>query len=296
MLLPFLPSHEKRRFDQITLELHFTNNNPSTYHNCFWEVCELTKWNDNMSAFFPSRIVCLEESMSIWFQWWTCPGWVFSIWEWVSHGMLWIVNRGDGLSSQTCPWRFWQCGRKNVWFIAVYAAADTSHCLLCCIGQWLLFAESNCCSRRKRIFFASLKPKYWPTLVSGMHVLDYFRSKVVSSIDAISSIHDIVKYIIWCMKEPDYIMKIMATVGSLCSIREKEGKHVYRGRKNTNNNIPICKAIQMTLPLPLPYAMGNHNNLHHDIPSIKRTWLIDWCCLVSFLFCSLSLRSILTWP
>ncbi len=36
------------------------------------------EWNKNMWAFFiQTWMICLDESMSIWFQRWTCPGWVF---------------------------------------------------------------------------------------------------------------------------------------------------------------------------------------------------------------------------
>ena len=69
----------KTRFDEITSELRFTNQAPPTYHDCFWEVREMVReWNKNMWAFFiQTWMICLDESMSIWFQRWTCPGWVF---------------------------------------------------------------------------------------------------------------------------------------------------------------------------------------------------------------------------
>ena len=35
-------------------------------------------WNTNMrDVFIPSWVSCLDESMSIWFNRWTCPGWIF---------------------------------------------------------------------------------------------------------------------------------------------------------------------------------------------------------------------------
>ncbi len=66
-------------FNQINSELCFTKNDPPSYCDRFWEVREMIwRWNENMWAFFiPSWILCLDESMSIWFQRWTCPGWVF---------------------------------------------------------------------------------------------------------------------------------------------------------------------------------------------------------------------------
>ena len=38
----------------------------------------VSECNKNMAAVFAAGwVVCLDESMSIWFSRWTCPGWVF---------------------------------------------------------------------------------------------------------------------------------------------------------------------------------------------------------------------------
>ena len=38
----------------------------------------IKEWNDNMAAvFYAAWVVCLDESMSIWHNRWTCLGWVF---------------------------------------------------------------------------------------------------------------------------------------------------------------------------------------------------------------------------
>ncbi len=69
----------KNRFDNITRELRFTKANKPTFVDRIWEVRQLIdEWNKNMaSIFIPSWILCLDESMSIWFSMFTCPGWVF---------------------------------------------------------------------------------------------------------------------------------------------------------------------------------------------------------------------------
>ncbi len=69
----------KKRFDAITRELRFTNVAPPPYRDRFWEVRQMIKaWNDHMAdSFVPSWALCLDESMSIWHSWYTCPGWVF---------------------------------------------------------------------------------------------------------------------------------------------------------------------------------------------------------------------------
>ena len=69
----------KARFDSITAALFFTDAPKPTFVDKFWEVRQMiAEWNKNMAAvFYAGWVVCLDESMSIWHNRWTCPGWVF---------------------------------------------------------------------------------------------------------------------------------------------------------------------------------------------------------------------------
>ena len=69
----------KSRFDSIMEALAFTDDSPPTYRDKYWEVRKMVEvWNENMTEVFsPGWITCLDESMSIWFNKWTCPGWVY---------------------------------------------------------------------------------------------------------------------------------------------------------------------------------------------------------------------------
>ena len=52
---------------------------PTRYVEKFWQVRDLiSAFNSHMAAIFASSwVICLDESMSIWFNRWTCPGWVY---------------------------------------------------------------------------------------------------------------------------------------------------------------------------------------------------------------------------
>ena len=67
------------RFELILQHIKYTNNNPPTYKDRFWEVHEmLEEWNKNMATnFVPSWINCIDESMSKWLNEYTCPGFMF---------------------------------------------------------------------------------------------------------------------------------------------------------------------------------------------------------------------------
>jgi len=72
----------KYRFDQtmVCLTITWQTLSPLTHMiDKFWEVRELIHtWNTNMyKHHIPSWICCLDESVSIWNNRWTCPGWIF---------------------------------------------------------------------------------------------------------------------------------------------------------------------------------------------------------------------------
>ena len=68
-----------KHFETILYNLVFTDEQPPSCYNKFWEFKKMIKlWNVNMEKFFcPDWIVCSNESMFIWFNKWTCPGWAY---------------------------------------------------------------------------------------------------------------------------------------------------------------------------------------------------------------------------
>ena len=65
-----------RRFEEILQNLVYTDEEPPSYKDRFWEARQMVRvWNEWMAEnFIPSWINCLDESMSIWTNRWTCPG------------------------------------------------------------------------------------------------------------------------------------------------------------------------------------------------------------------------------
>ena len=69
----------RKRFDDVLSALQFTSDNPPVFVDMFWEVCAMiTAWNSNMNQqFSPGYANCLDESMSVWTNQFTCPGFMF---------------------------------------------------------------------------------------------------------------------------------------------------------------------------------------------------------------------------
>mmetsp|Transcript_27068 Transcript_27068/g.62251 ORF Transcript_27068/g.62251 Transcript_27068/m.62251 type:complete len:105 (+) Transcript_27068:506-820(+) len=59
--------------------LRFTDRSPPEFKDRFWEIRQMVEeWNSNMKLNFrPGWVTCLDESMMIWTNKWTCPGWMF---------------------------------------------------------------------------------------------------------------------------------------------------------------------------------------------------------------------------
>ena len=64
------------QFEEILLNICYTNEEPPVLLDRFWEVHLLiAAWNSNMAMqFTPSWINAIDESMSKWLNEYTCPG------------------------------------------------------------------------------------------------------------------------------------------------------------------------------------------------------------------------------
>jgi hypothetical protein len=75
------------------------------------------------------------------------------------------------------------------------------------------------------------------------------------------------------MKEPDYVMKIMATGGSLMA----NDSCRTTSRSWIEGGVPKCKDFTYTQPFDhhfrYRHAVDDHNNLRHSLPSWEDTWV-----------------------
>ena len=69
----------RNRFDAILSSLSFTNVAPPTFMDKFWEIQQMVEvWGTNMrDNFLPGYMNCLNESMSVWTNKFTCPSFMF---------------------------------------------------------------------------------------------------------------------------------------------------------------------------------------------------------------------------
>ena len=64
------------------------------------------------------------------------------------------------------------------------------------------------------------KRRYWPKYIDGGAIDTHFEVNEIGTTDSLPRVLDGVPFRIYCMKEEDYVMKLMATSGALRPIEE----------------------------------------------------------------------------
>ena len=183
-----------RRFEEIIGALAFTDLEPPSFKDKFWEIRQMVKaWNDNMCAVFSAGwITCLDESMSIWTNKWTCPGYVFcprkphpfgNEWHTISCGICGILFAMELVEGKDRPSEL-PAPPKN---------KKTIHLLLrLCKSLYgtgkIVILDSGFCVlqgiiklRKLGVFAGALikKRRYWPKHIPGDKINDHFKDKEV---------------------------------------------------------------------------------------------------------------------
>ena len=97
--------------------------------------------------------------------------------------------------------------------------------------------------------------------------------KGVEDTDFLRGTIDNVSFDIMCMKEPDYVMKIMTTYGGLTVKNgQRESKRCHLDSDGEN----IITRFQYTEPFAnhfdYRHIVDDHNNLRHQVPAIEEVW------------------------
>jgi hypothetical protein len=105
----------------------------------------------------------------------------------------------------------------------------------------------------------------------------YFHEHDVGDIDAVAGTLDGIPYNLWCMKEPDYVMRMMATGGAL--LADENCKEATRSwmEDGVEKSAKFKYAKPFDWHFKYRHAVDDHNNLRHALPSIEDGWrTIRW--------------------
>ena len=246
--------------------------------------------------FSPSWISCLDESMSKWVGKFTCPGFMcvprkpwplgneyhtISCRRRAILYSLEIVEDKDK-PKEAAPKEFSSLGKtvglllrltRPIWGLSKVVVLDSGFCVL----------QGVAVLRKKKVFSYALikKRKYWPKHIDGDGIKAHFKDLEVGTVDAMKGSLDGVNVQVHCLKEPEYVMMLMSSYGTL----ERVGENKKRVWTNEGGRAPIKKTIKYP---ELVYnhfhymdAVDAHNGSQMFPISLEETWKTNrWACRI----------------
>ena len=192
-------------------------------------------WGKNMTnVSSPRHVNCLDKSMSIWMNKFTCPGFMSvprKPWPFGNEyhtvcccrtGIMWgieLVEGKDGPSQLGKP-KHDEMGstvglllqmQVPIFHMGLVVILDSGFCVLKGIIEL----------HKKGIYMSVLikKRRYWPNFICGDEICAHFDEKEVDAADSWPGQLDNVPFHVYAMKEPDYMMLLMSSYGT----NEREG-------------------------------------------------------------------------
>ena len=173
-------------------------------------------------------ITCLDESMSIWNNKWTCPGWIFcprkphpigNEYHSICCGLSSIIFAIELIEGKARPKElpFDPKTKKTMCLLMRLCKSMYSAGKVVILDSGFCVLEALIELKKVGVFAGALikKRRYWPKHVKGEMIDAHFSDARVGHVDSWSGKLNDVPYDIFCMKEPDYVMKIMGTYGEL---------------------------------------------------------------------------------
>lgn len=280
-----------KMFEKTHQVLVYTNVEAPNYKDRFWKVRKLiSEWNKNMDEIFtPSWVSCLDESMSIWFNKWTCPGWMFvprkphpfgNEYHSVCCGqisIMWGIELVEGKDAPRQRARdpnetsLGKTGAlllrmlKPIFGTAKVVILDSGFCVL----RALVALQKN------GVFASSVikKRMFWPALIPGDTIDAKMSEKPVETTESLRGQLEGVKYDVFCLKEPMYTMKLMSTYAG--HVQPSFAYEMHRHYIELNYN-EVNTSFNLQEPFANHYlnrhVVNDHNNGRHALPSIEDTW------------------------
>jgi hypothetical protein len=245
-------------------------------------------WNKNMAdEFSPAWINVLDESMMEWFNKWA-PGFMCVGRKPHPFGnerhticcaltsILWRAQIVEGKDRPT------QLGAKEHAGLGKTVGLMLRMCEpIYGTGKAVVLDSGFCVAKgivaleAKGVYAGALikKRRYWPKSVPGGAIDAHFAGKEVGDVDMLEAKTEEGKpFRIFCFKEPDYVMKIMATWMTLDELEDHPTRREYKGP----NGQTVVKTFKYRMPFGLHFQyrhqVDDHNNRRHAPISLERTW------------------------
>ena len=219
------------RFEAILSALKFTDIASPSFIDKFWEVWQMVEaWGMNMKDnCIPGYMNCLDESMRVWTNKFTCPGFIFihckpcpfsNKYHTVcccSSGIMWGIDlvEGKDLPQQLGIQQYDNFGStvglllnmlSPIYHKGFIVILDSGFCVLKGIMEF----------RKKGVFASALikKRQYWPKYIKGDDIKTHFKNKNEGDANSWAGTLHNITFHVYAMNEPGYVMSLMSTYGT----------------------------------------------------------------------------------
>ena len=126
--------------------------------------------------------------------------------------------------------------------------------------------------KKKGVFAAALIKKrcYWPKYIPGDAIVTHSGDKEIGASDALQGELDNVRFHVVGMKEPDYVMIIMTTYGTLAEFGDKKEHYMVNGVKH----VTMFRYPEVVYNHYCYHdVIYNHNSFRMHLLSMEETWM-----------------------
>jgi hypothetical protein len=195
----------------------------------------------------------LDKSMLVWTNTWTCPGWMFvprkshpmgNIYHTLCCGLSEIMYAIELVEGKYQPPRQLQPAKYSdhgkTTGLLLQMTDSNAH------SGRVVIMDSGFCVLKALIKLASVgvfasavikKRRFWPKFIDGGAINSHFEVKDIGTTDSLPGVMDGVQFRFYCMKEEDYVMKLMATYGALRPIEEGQTQRSTTRRNGQHKNV-----------------------------------------------------------
>ena len=240
-------------------------------------------------VFIPSWVSCLDKSMSPWTSRWTYPGWMYvprkphpqvNEYHTIACGASGILYRMELVEGKSRPRereneKFHECGKTASLLLRLTEPIfNTGKIIILDSGFCVL--EAVIALKKKGIFASALvkKRRYWPKYIAGDKIKEDFKDVAVGVTRRLPGELNGEKFDLFCLREPDYVMILISTYGSLNSNSNQRESIRYNDR---NEKITFKYNNVVGNHFEYRDSVDQHNTKCHDCGtklgfSLEDTW------------------------
>ena len=218
----------RNRFNLILTNIAYNSSDSPTYRDKFWMIREvISAWNSNMvEKFEPAWVSCLDESMSIWTNAFTCPGFMMvprkphpfgNEYHTICCGVSGVLYQMELVEGKDAPPERGDPEHNNMGKTVGLLLRLTKP--ISGTGKLVILDSGFCVLKaiielRKVGVFASAvikKRKYWPKGIPGDKIKEHFENCIVGDDDALAGRCDETDFYVFAMKDAGYVSMFMST-------------------------------------------------------------------------------------